>query len=65
MVETQKWGLMLAAGLFVWLLVLLSPMLSPFILGALLAYLCDPIVERLQRWHVRRTIAVAFVVLGM
>ena len=65
MVEAQKWGLVLVAAGFIWLLVLLQPILMPFILGGLLAYLCDPIVERLQRWHVQRTVAVAIVVLGM
>ncbi len=40
------------------LLYLLSPILLPFVAGALLAYLGDPIVDRLERLHISRTLAV-------
>jgi len=65
MVEAQKWVLIFAVASCIALLVLLQPILTPFILGALLAYLCDPVVERLQRWHVQRTMAVAIVMILM
>ncbi|QHS09164.1 AI-2E family transporter [Sinimarinibacterium sp. NLF-5-8] len=44
---------------------LLSPILSPFLIGAGLAYLGDPIVDRLQRWGLSRTLGVVVVFLGL
>ncbi|SFF43348.1 Predicted PurR-regulated permease PerM [Fontimonas thermophila] len=46
--------------LFFWLL---APILTPFVLGAGLAYLGDPIVDRLQRWGLSRTLGVVVVFL--
>jgi|TARA_Y100001951_G_scaffold3646_1_gene2485 predicted PurR-regulated permease PerM len=45
------------AGLFLlgWLLYLLHPILSPFLIGILLAYLGDPLVDRLERHRLSRT----------
>jgi predicted PurR-regulated permease PerM len=43
------------------LLYLLAPILTPFIMGALLAYLGDPVVDRLERLKVSRTLSVAIV----
>jgi predicted PurR-regulated permease PerM len=63
--ETLPW---LAAGLgFLVLLWLLAPILTPFVLGAALAYLGDPIVDRLQRWRLSRTagVCVVFLVIGL
>ncbi len=40
------------------LLYLLAPILLPFIAGALLAYLGDPLVDRLERLNISRTLAV-------
>jgi predicted PurR-regulated permease PerM len=61
--ETWPW----LAALAVFLLVcwLLSPILTPFVLGAGLAYAGDPIVDRLQRWRLSRTagVCVVFVVI--
>ncbi|MEW6166403.1 MAG: AI-2E family transporter [Pseudomonadota bacterium] len=50
--------------LFFWLL---GPILTPFAIGAGLAYLGDPIVDRLQRLGLSRTLAViiVFVVLAL
>ncbi len=42
---------------------LLSSILTPFIAGALLAYLFDPLVNRLVRWHLSRLVAVIVVFL--
>jgi predicted PurR-regulated permease PerM len=57
----------LVAGALVYLL---SPVLTPFVVGALLAYLGDPMVDRLERvrvgrWTVGRTGAVSLVFLLM
>ena len=39
----------------------LSPILPPFLLGMALAYLGDPIVDRLEKWGLSRTSGVAIV----
>ncbi len=44
---------------------LLGPILTPFVIGAGLAYLGDPIVDRLQRWGLSRTAGVVAVFLGL
>lgn len=46
-----------------WLFYQLSPILAPFLLAAILAYICDPLVERLEAWRVPRTLGVAIVML--
>lgn len=43
------------------LLYLLAPILTPFLLGALLAYLVDPLVKRLERWHIPHLVSVVFI----
>ena len=55
-----------AVGLFVcWLLWLLAPILTPFVLAALLAWLGDPLVDRLERAGRRRSVAVTLVFTAM
>ena len=44
-------------------LYLLAPILTPFVAGALLAYIGDPLADRLQRLRLSRTVAVVFVFL--
>ena len=46
-----------------WLLYLLAPILTPFVIAALLAYVGDPLVDRLQGLRVPRTPAVLLVML--
>ena len=47
-----QWGLVaLAAG---WLLWLLAPVLTPFVVAGLLGWLGDPLVDRMQRRGVPR-----------
>ena len=61
MTDVQRlWTLvwLLAGG---WLLYQLSPILTPFVISALLAYLGDPLVDRLEARGFRRTPAVALV----
>ena len=41
-----------------WLLYLLAPVLTPFLFAALLAYLGDPVVDRLEEQNFSRTFAV-------
>ncbi|MGN6113810.1 MAG: AI-2E family transporter [Luteimonas sp.] len=58
-----QWGLVaLAAG---WLLWLLSPILAPFVCAALLGWLGDPLVDRMQARGVPRNGAVVIVFAAM
>ena len=61
MTDAQKW--LVLAGLLVggWIIYLLSPVLSPFLVAALLAYLGDPITDRLEGRGMPRTLAVIIV----
>ena len=52
---------LIAIALTGWLLWLLAPVLTPFIAAALLAYIGDPLADRLQRLKFPRTIAVVSV----
>lgn len=55
-----------ALGLFLfWLLWLLAPVLTPFVLGALLGWLGDPVVDRLERAGRSRNVAVVLVFTAM
>ena len=61
MTDTQKWqllGLVLLLGAFTYLL---APILTPFAAAALLAYLGDPLVDRLEARKLSRTAAVCVV----
>ena len=60
-------GVLLLGSFVVALLLLnvLSPMMTPFFLGALLAYLGDPWVDRLERWRIGRGLASGLVFLAI
>ncbi|MDC1308420.1 AI-2E family transporter, partial [Pseudomonadales bacterium] len=61
MTSTQKLLLLLSvAGLFL-LVYLLQPILTPFLVGLALAYVGDPVVDRLQRYKLGRSSAVLLV----
>jgi predicted PurR-regulated permease PerM len=47
------------------LIYILSPVLTPFVAAAIIAYLFDPLVNRMQAWKLPRTLAVALVFLLM
>ncbi|HXU92061.1 MAG TPA: AI-2E family transporter [Gallionella sp.] len=47
------------------LLYLLGPILTPFVAAAILAYICNPLVQRLCGWKVPRTGAVVLVMGGL
>ncbi len=54
---------LIALALVGWLLYELAPVLTPFIAGALLAYVTDPLADRLQKLGLHRTMAVVVVFL--
>jgi predicted PurR-regulated permease PerM len=54
---------LIASGIFGWLIYLLAPVLTPFIAAGLLAYICDPLADRLQKYKMPRTVAVVIVFL--
>ncbi|OOZ41390.1 AI-2E family transporter [Solemya pervernicosa gill symbiont] len=61
MSDSQRWmviGGVAGAG---WLLYLLGPVLVPFMAGGLLAYLGDPLVDRLEAKRLSRTVSVTIV----
>jgi predicted PurR-regulated permease PerM len=68
--ESKHWfALALTVALF-WLLYRLAPVITPFAISAGLAYLGDPLVDRLERWkflkwHLSRTVSVVLVFLLM
>jgi predicted PurR-regulated permease PerM len=61
--ELEKWWWPALGLAFLVLLYFLSPILAPFLLGAILAYICDPLVDWLGRRHAPRTLAVLLVML--
>jgi len=68
--ETRLWTLAIVVAL-AWLLHELGPILTPFIISALLAWLGDPLADKLEEWRFPRALAVlvvfvaTFVVLGL
>ncbi len=70
MTDSQKW-LALASVLFLgWMLYLLGPILLPFAISAIFAYLGDPLVDRLESttvksWRLGRTAAVGLVFVSL
>ena len=59
----QLWAWIAIAAAAGYLLWLLSPILAPFLFAGILAYMFDPLVERLTRRRVPRTLAVVLVLL--
>ncbi|MDH4126116.1 MAG: AI-2E family transporter [Gammaproteobacteria bacterium] len=54
---------LIAVALLGWLLYLLAPVLTPFVASALLAYIGDPLADRLQKYRLPRSLAVVVVFL--
>ena len=60
------WWLTLTAALGA-LIYLLSPILTPFLLAGLIAYICNPLVTKVAAWNISRalsTILVIMILLG-
>lgn len=65
MTESQRWFFLIVALVFAGLVYLLAPILSPFLVGALLAYLADPVADRLEKAGLGRTSSVIIVFIAM
>jgi len=61
MTDAQKWLILAGLILTGWLIYLLAPVLSPFLVAGLLAYLGDPVTDRLENYRLPRTLAVVIV----
>jgi predicted PurR-regulated permease PerM len=64
--DSRNWLILALLAGGGWLVYLLAPVITPFAISAVLAYLGDPVVDRLQkvslgRWKVNRTVAVSIV----
>lgn len=64
MTDAQRWQLLVGLLLLGWLFYLLTPILTPFLIAALFAYLSDPLVDRFKT-KMPRILAVALVFAGL
>ncbi|MDX1555402.1 MAG: AI-2E family transporter, partial [Xanthomonadales bacterium] len=68
--ESRRWFWLAISLIAIWLVWKLAPVIMPFALSAALAYLFDPLTDRLERvrigrWHWGRTFAVILVFMLM
>jgi predicted PurR-regulated permease PerM len=61
MSDSQRWLLLIGVFAVGWVLYLLGPVLTPFVVAAFLAYLGDPLVDRLEALKISRTLSVVTV----
>jgi predicted PurR-regulated permease PerM len=64
----NRW--LIVTAIFIFIFYLLLPVLTPFLVAAILAYICDPIVDRLclvgiGKFKLGRTLATVLVMLGI
>lgn len=65
MTDSNKWMVLTALTITGILLYLLSPILTPFMVAAILAYISDPLVDRLEARKLPRTLAVVTVFVSL
>lgn len=68
--DSRNWLMLTLLAGTGWLVYLLAPVITPFAISAVLAYLGDPLVDRLEKvsirkWKVGRTLAVSIVFILM
>lgn len=61
---------LILGAVFIVLMYFLSPVLTPFLTAAILAYMCDPLVDKLsgfgyKKYQIGRTVATVLVMLGI
>ncbi len=65
MTDSQKWLALASTAFGGWLVYLLSPVLMPFVFGAILAYLGDPLTDKLETYRLSRIQSVIVVFMAM
>ena len=65
MTDSNKWLALVGAVVTGWLLYLLAPVLTPFLSAALLAYMGDPLADRLEALRISRSLSVVIVFIGL
>jgi predicted PurR-regulated permease PerM len=65
MTDSQKWLVLAFVAGSAWLVYLLAPVLMPFAFAVMLAYLGDPLTDKLETYRLSRTNAVLVVFSGM
>ncbi len=60
-IESGRWFWLVTGLIATTILYLLAPILTPFLVGAFLAYLGDPLVDRLEERKLSRTVSVVVV----
>lgn len=64
-VDSNRWYFMAVFLLLGFFIYILSPILTPFAVSALIAYLFDPFADKLESWKLSRTLSVVVVFLVM
>jgi len=64
-IDSNRWYFMAVFLLLGFFIYVLSPILTPFAISALIAYLFDPFADKLESWKLNRTLAVVIVFLVM
>ena len=59
--DSRRWQLLAIVAVIGYLVYLLAPVLMPFAIAAMLAYLGDPLADRLEKFGMGRTLAVTIV----
>ena len=59
--DANRWYIMAVFLLLGFFIYILSPILTPFAVSALLAYLFDPVADKLESWKISRTLSVVVV----
>jgi len=65
MTDSTKWMLIIGLVIFAVLVYMLAPILTPFVVAAVLAYIGDPLVDWLELKKLPRTAAVSVVFVGL
>lgn len=65
MTDSRSWFILGLVAFSGFLIYLLTPVLTPFLIAALLAYIGDPLVDRLEAKKLSRTLSVSIVFIGL
>ncbi len=65
LVDSNRWYFLAVFLLLGMLIYLLAPILTPFAISALIAYLFDPFADKLESWKLSRTLSVVIVFIVM